>query len=812
MSAPNHDSPVKVTHGAIGTLPASNYSMLIEKAKQTARRSTPDSDALASSDDELEHHTQGQAAQQYSKPARRTSWLNEIPANSQRKLSMGASGSFSPTSSHPATPADGGPWPNTASPGLGGPSWGHSSGHSGSSFPWGQAIWNDSRKEPPPRLTEVLTAPTSSINPASAALGEFYNSPTTNRPLGSELPFPFPIPLHPIPKNYRSQSYSVGQTDPESPHAQNIPPGPYLNSRGRYNGLQHRPSRPSMLGESGVEGATLGRVREDEGDGESGSGSEDSQHISLAQAREIEQLTRENALLRQAATSQMEAMRSRDRAMSSASASSNFSLQPGARRTSLHPIRDVVPEESSPIIDDSDDTTNEVDQFGSMKYNTARRASEFGTNLPQAFSGLASLENRRLEDVKKAQWQSSLDFDRTEEPPQSRRHSFADVPMRHMSISSADTRGVPASMNMNPNLAAQDNEAYGAGYNEGPLSPGDLRESTYSSKSRSSSISSGSTISPKKHQLATYKKLPPVQPLNTRNLAIQDFGRNPLAQDSILQLGRGSHEKGYSFSAQAPTFTPLSQAVVPLQLSSVSSSGESNSISQAEQALKLQYSNARTYAASYFSGMNSALLRDQSLQTMGAPQANPYQFQDTTDRFHVNSRLPTNAPFQLHNQSLYLVTFKCCRSDVFYIPDGTGLKVSPGDLVIVEADRGTDLGTVAHANVSWTRAQELKEEYAADHYKWLMLFSRQGRDGNPNAVNPNGGGSAVGGMGPPGQHGAQEASTDIKPKMIKRLAQNHEIQTLRDKEGNEAKAKRVCQQKVAEHRLNMEILDAEFQM
>ena len=68
-------------------------------------------------------------------------------------------------------------------------------------------------------------------------------------------------------------------------------------------------------------------------------------------------------------------------------------------------------------------------------------------------------------------------------------------------------------------------------------------------------------------------------------------------------------------------------------------------------------------------------------------------------------------------------------------------------------------------------------------------------------------------MGPHGSHGAQEAANaDIKPKLIKRLAQNHEILTLRDKEGNEAKAKRVCQQKVTEHRLNMEILDAEFQM
>jgi cell fate regulator YaaT (PSP1 superfamily) len=173
------------------------------------------------------------------------------------------------------------------------------------------------------------------------------------------------------------------------------------------------------------------------------------------------------------------------------------------------------------------------------------------------------------------------------------------------------------------------------------------------------------------------------------------------------------------------------------------------------------------------------------------------------------------------NQQLFIVTFKCCRADVFYIQEDTGLQVKPGELVIVEADRGTDLGTVAHANVTWAKAREYKEHYAEEHYKWLMLFSRQSQTGAPNALNPNGTsstlngapGSAVGGMGPQSQHGIQEPqSGDIKPKLIKRLAQNHEIQTLRDKEGNEAKAKRVCQQKVAEHRLNMEILDAEFQM
>ena len=173
-----------------------------------------------------------------------------------------------------------------------------------------------------------------------------------------------------------------------------------------------------------------------------------------------------------------------------------------------------------------------------------------------------------------------------------------------------------------------------------------------------------------------------------------------------------------------------------------------------------------------------------------------------------------------HVQPLYIVSFKCRRSDVFYIQEGTGIHPELGDLVIVEADRGTDLGTVMDANITWDEARQKKEQYAEEHYKWLMMFSRQSQTGGPNAVNPNGlsglngaPGSAVGGMGPPGHHAPQEPqSGELKPKLIKRLAQNHEIQTLKDKEGNEAKAKRMCQQKVVEHRLNMEILDAEFQM
>lgn len=168
-------------------------------------------------------------------------------------------------------------------------------------------------------------------------------------------------------------------------------------------------------------------------------------------------------------------------------------------------------------------------------------------------------------------------------------------------------------------------------------------------------------------------------------------------------------------------------------------------------------------------------------------------------------------------QPLHIVNFKCCRSDVYYVQEGSGLDIRVGDLVIVDADRGIDLGTVQHTNVSWEEARRYKEHYSEEHYKWLMMFSKQSRNGGPNVVNPNGlptkAGSAVGGMGPPSHHTSHDPSHgDLKPRLIKRLAANHEIMTLKEKEGNEAKAKRVCQHKVAEHRLNMEILDAEFQL
>lgn len=167
-------------------------------------------------------------------------------------------------------------------------------------------------------------------------------------------------------------------------------------------------------------------------------------------------------------------------------------------------------------------------------------------------------------------------------------------------------------------------------------------------------------------------------------------------------------------------------------------------------------------------------------------------------------------------KQLFVVSFKCSRVDVFYLLDNTGLDIHEGDIVIVEADRGQDLGTVQHANVTPDQARLYKRKYAEEQYKWLMMFSR---NNEPSNVNPNaqlyGENHARGwtANAPPTMTGSmpKENYNNLRPKAIKRLANSHEIKMLSEKEGNEAKAKRTCQQKVSHLHLQMEILDAEWQ-
>lgn len=414
----------KTGQGVFPGVAPSNQSILLEKLN--VRRSTPDSEALASSDEEPDPHRQEapQPSVQPQRPVRRASWLNDT---SQATLPHPRKGSFastmSPTTSHPGTPS--------AESGVA--AWGsHSSssggmgrGHQGPpSFPWGTGIWNTERKEPPSRLTEVLPSPTSTIPGGGSFFGgenSLTQTSPTPREQGSNPQIPFAIPLHPTPKTYRSQSYSVGQLDPDTP---TIPTTSALPGRSRathgHPGLQHRPSRPSMLSEMSSDGAMLGKVKEveDDDDDSTSDSAQGSHQQQSVEALTIEKLTRENAILRQ---QQYHSSRLRPRASTAAT----YGLGNG------YGVRGTVPEESDFAIDELDEAGEGQD--GVSKRGLARRMSEYASG---SIRSPYPLENRKLENVKKAYWQSSLGFENLSNIPQSRRHSFADVPTRQGSIGS----------------------------------------------------------------------------------------------------------------------------------------------------------------------------------------------------------------------------------------------------------------------------------------------------------------------------------------------------------------------------------------
>ena len=407
-------------------------SILHDKVNGDRRRATPDSEAMASSEDEIDNHHH-ENAQLAKPPIRRASWLNDPnigPLSQPGRKNSFASNSMSPTTSHPSTPsAETGTWGSHA-PGTSSIAAGRGATAS-SSFPWGQGIWNaDSRKEPPSRLSEIPLSPTAPSNNYGG--GAFFSG---DNGVTAERSIPIEFPLHPTPKTYRSQSYSVGQMDAEANNPTSAIGTPGFPGRSRglgYSALQHRPSKPSMLNEMTSEG--LGKLKEVEGDEEENDNSLGNSTHSLSQMPEtatvVEQLMRENAMLRQQQQQQQQQQNLRLRPKS---ATINTLIGFGAGNA--YGRNDTLLEDSDFAIAENDEI-GELQDIGNKGLLTRRMSEyEYGANA-HARGGFGSLENRKLETLKKAHWQSSLGFGGPSDLPPSRRHSFADVPTRHQSLSS----------------------------------------------------------------------------------------------------------------------------------------------------------------------------------------------------------------------------------------------------------------------------------------------------------------------------------------------------------------------------------------
>ncbi|KAF8907687.1 hypothetical protein CPB84DRAFT_1744588 [Gymnopilus junonius] len=175
---------------------------------------------------------------------------------------------------------------------------------------------------------------------------------------------------------------------------------------------------------------------------------------------------------------------------------------------------------------------------------------------------------------------------------------------------------------------------------------------------------------------------------------------------------------------------------------------------------------------------------------------------------------------------LYIVEFKAGRTDLFYFPHASAnagananadnnannannvdtsnstvsADIRKGDLVIVEADRGKDVGRVVDDSVTLGEVEAFQRAQAE---RWGV--GGMGGSGG-------GGGEGEGPVSPGGQGGVGGGGKkEISPKMIYGKASQRDLQLLATKTEDEAKALQLCQSKVRAKKLPMEVIDAEYQ-
>lgn len=198
-----------------------------------------------------------------------------------------------------------------------------------------------------------------------------------------------------------------------------------------------------------------------------------------------------------------------------------------------------------------------------------------------------------------------------------------------------------------------------------------------------------------------------------------------------------------------------------------------------------------------------------------------------TPSTHHHQQQQQHEAFQLsaHRSPLYTVEFKAGRTEVFYVFEVDGrpqVSVKVGDYVIVEADRGEDLGRIT-AEVS---VQRLKQLMAANPIP-AATPAAACLGGNASSSSLDVGKLKVPGFVQTsvGEGIPFDASTgltdteiagllssdEIVPKALHRLATGSDLKLLQAKSQEEALAMVRCQSRIRQRKLPMEVVDAEYQ-
>ncbi|CAO3643259.1 unnamed protein product [Cunninghamella blakesleeana] len=146
--------------------------------------------------------------------------------------------------------------------------------------------------------------------------------------------------------------------------------------------------------------------------------------------------------------------------------------------------------------------------------------------------------------------------------------------------------------------------------------------------------------------------------------------------------------------------------------------------------------------------------------------------------------------------NLYSVEFKAGRVDYFYVvsePGTVAVKFHPGDLVIVEGDRGKDLGKVASDTLTVEKVEQFVSQKL--HHQQQLQQQQQSQGLEDDELNGNN----------------NDKPKDAQIKRLYRLATPDEINLLLAKGQDELRALALCQQRTKMRNLPMDVVDAEYQ-
>ncbi|KAI9316654.1 PSP1 C-terminal conserved region-domain-containing protein [Dichotomocladium elegans] len=165
----------------------------------------------------------------------------------------------------------------------------------------------------------------------------------------------------------------------------------------------------------------------------------------------------------------------------------------------------------------------------------------------------------------------------------------------------------------------------------------------------------------------------------------------------------------------------------------------------------------------------------QALRTHDRHPAAPSQtYDDLSTQFPPENMGKGLLLSEIGDDALFcVVEFKRGRSDMYFTtPEAVPAR---NDFVIVEADRGHDLGKVTLERIS--RAQ-------------LIAMIKQQENGEENSIGKK---------------------NDVYVKRVLRRATSAEVAVLVSKNQDEAKALLVCQSKIKQKQMPMQVVDAEYQ-